>query len=170
MTLNPFRLIWRADPARISLPDHTPVELAPLRSALPRTAFSRLTADGCRGHIDRDTVVLRHYRSLYRNDMNPVLEANLRTDSTGTYLEGVYRMSQYGRVFMTGWFSFLLILLPFFVLAGLNEVLGGNMEGLLFMVAPPGMIAFGIWFLRWGQSGWDVDKQRIETFITTHLR
>ncbi len=170
MTLNPYRLIWRADPVRIALPSHNSAELSRLRSALPRTALSRLGTDGCRGYVGHDTVVLRHYRAFYRNDMSPVLDARLRAEPGGTFLEGVYRMSQYGRVFMTVWFTFLLILLPFFVIAGLSEVTTGRLEGLLFVMTPALMIAFGIGFLRWGQSDWDLDKRRIEAFVTTRLQ
>jgi hypothetical protein len=71
---------------------------------------------------------------------------------------------------MTTWFSFLLILLPFFLVSGLKAFSDtGEMENLGFLIVPPAMIAFGIAFLNFGQRSWQDDKARLEHFLATSL-
>ena len=169
VTLNPYPLIWRADPVRIAFPAPQRPDLAALRSAIPRFAWARPFGDGCRGRVGADTVVLWYQRPFRRKDMSPVLDARLTTIDGILCLNGIYRMSHYGRVFMTIWFSFLILLLPFFFLAGVSDLLAGNLAGLGFAVAPLMMLGFGLALLQWGQSGWAEDKRLIEAFVVARV-
>lgn len=164
--LNPYAMLWRADPRRIPLPAGTP-GLSTLRAAVPRFGWF---SEGCRGQIGDDRLRLRYQRPFYRNGMAPVLDARLVRDAQGAHLDGVYRMSMYGRLFMTVWFSFLLLLAPIFLMAGVAGLRdGGDPMSLVFPIAPLLMLGFGLAFLNYGQRGWDDEKRLIEQWILLHL-
>ncbi len=166
LRFNPYGMLWRADPVRLTLPQGT-AGLAPLRAAVPRFGWS---GEGCRGQVGEDRLRLRYQRPFYRNGMAPVLDARLVRDAQGAHLDGVYRMSTYARLFMTFWFSFLLLLTPMFLIAGVAGLRDGNDPmSLIFPIAPLLMLGFGLAFLNYGQRSWDDEKRLIEQWILQHL-
>jgi hypothetical protein len=170
-SVNPYRLIWRADPVRMPLPPGGEQDLAALRAALPNSGWLNSIREGFRGRVDGNCVVLQYYRPFRRSDLNPVLDARLTTDENGPCLVGVYRMSQYGRVFMSIWFTGLFALLPFFLIAGVAALWsGGEPARIGLLVVPLVMVVAGFLFLKLGQQQWDDDKRLIEQFIRSHLQ
>ena len=170
MVVNPFPLIWRADPFHLSLPSHDPDLLLPLKQAVPRFGLFSLSRQACVGRVTRDRLLLRHQRPFIHNDMAPVLDAAYLLNESGPRLIGVYRMSWYSRWFMTIWFGFLMILLPIFVIVGLiGLVTDGALSNLVFILSPLAMIAFGLALLQWGHRSWDEDKHVLESFVASRL-
>jgi hypothetical protein len=163
--LNPYTMIWRADPVRFPLPVTTKGRAA-LRDAVPRFTLLR---EGCCGAVGEDWVRLRYQRPLSRNGFAPMLDARLLQEQNAWYLSGVYRMTTYGRLFMTVWFSFLLLMLPFFLVTGAAGLAsGGEVANAGFLVVPLLMVAFGLAFLNFGQRGWNEEKRLIEQWIVQH--
>jgi hypothetical protein len=167
---NPFRRIWRADPIRIPLPAGFGASLAPFRGAVSRFGLLSLGSDSCVGSVTDTRVRLRHKRAFWHNDMAPVLDAVMTTDVHGRCLSGVYRSSWHTRILLTIWFGFLLLLLPFFILAGLTQAVPGSaFLNLVFAGAPLAMLLIGSGMLIWAQRCWDEDKRFLEAFVTAHL-
>jgi len=128
----------------------------------------------CVGQVTDERVRLRHKRAFFHNDLSPVLDAVVTTDSQGRCLRGVYRTTWYSRIFLTFWFGALLLFAPFFMYAGATTTVpGGMLMNVVFSLGPIGLILVGSAMLIWGQRSWDDDKRFIEAYIAgklTHSR
>ena len=168
MRINPFSVIWRADPVRIAMPADAEAALTRIRARLPgwRWFDIPLFTECCIGRVEGTRVRVEHRLRWRRNGFSPVLDAIQVADAAGPCLKGVYRGSWMARIWLSTWFGFLTaFLVVFYPTLLLSDDRRGGPNSLVGMFIPVGMFIFGLLILWIGQRTWPADKAYIERFL-----
>ena len=145
------RLASNVDPARF--------EISPSGHAGSRPIIGKLY----------DSTFRLQKRRYYRNSFAPFFFGRFVASNEGTLIEGEFRMHPFVKVFMTVWFSFLVVIFAILlisVFAGRTEFQSNRVVGLL---SPAGMAIFGVLLVKFGKWLGRNEETAILAFLKSTL-
>jgi hypothetical protein len=105
-------------------------------------------------------------RRGYRNSFAPFFFGRFVASDRGTLIEGEFRMHPWAKVFMTGWFSFLVV----FSVAFLISRRSGSQSSLIIDLGVPIMMAvFGVLLVKFGRWLGRGEERDIIEFLKSTL-
>ena len=144
MWINPFPVIWRAEPVRLDFHGDVGVQFERVRERLRGWRISDWFREGCRGRVGVDRLRLERYRPWRRRHHSPVLDISPAMDERGPCLVGVYRNAWQVRVFLSIWFAFVIAIIPLLFGAAVTSMWARDRTGaVMLMILPTAMFLFG---------------------------
>ena len=143
--------------------EHTAKRDIPIISDL---GFSRAVL----GRLSANRIRLRYRRPFVHNSFAPVFVGALQATSSGTRIEGQFRMHRFVRIFLGVWFGFVLIVGSVLFVASLATAFGltgRQTEGdwWIGFVVGPGLLVFGVVLVRFGKYLGETDRREILAFL-----
>jgi hypothetical protein len=143
------------------------------------TAFSLSGFAGGRpilGEVGFDSFRLRK-RISYRNDFARQFYGRLEPETGGTRIEGHFGIRLFPKIFMTIWFSGVISIGAIIFVETVRDLLRGGRpfdnHPWIGLLAPPGMLLFGIgllWFCLWlSRSGEEFILQHLKTTLSARV-
>jgi hypothetical protein len=128
-----------------------------LRNATQRSLFSAFFTERAVGPVSHERVRLQRVIPFVGNSYKPIFVGSFVERNGRTMLEGRFTLFRETKIFMTLWFTFLLLWTVFVTIAVAADV-GSRRErpemllvplvGVAFFIAGLGMLRFGWWISR----------------------
>ena len=143
-------LLYSSELLKVSTPLSLDAAQRKLNDALTRVGIPFVMSTRLVGYARDNRFKISLHRRFQAGSATSVLSGTLiRSFSDGqTILKGDFRLPTFIRGFMTFWFGFLAVWSAVGIPAGLISLLAGQWQGLLFVVVPILMFAFGIGFVK----------------------
>ncbi|MDX2411322.1 MAG: hypothetical protein QNK34_05130 [Woeseiaceae bacterium] len=162
---SPFKFVNRLldveIPIRITTPLSPDATERRLKDRITRIGIPLLMSKRLVGTVKEREVKVRLHRQFMSNSFGPVFAGSISAEDGQTVLRGVYRLHKYIHTFFKVWFGFIIIWSTVGIPAGLVQLLAGEPEGAIFVVAPIVMVGFGVAFVRLGEYFGNKDHKLI---------
>ena len=131
-----------------------------LRNATRRSLFSAFFTERAVGPVSHARVRLQRVIPFVGNSFKPIFVGSFVERDGRTMLEGRFTLFRWTKIFMTFWFTFLLLWTTFASIAAVEELgLRHRPEILLMPVAGIGFFFVGLGNLRFG---WWISRRDVE--------
>lgn len=137
-----------------------------LKDQCSRIAVPFLMSRRLIGQVANRTLHVGLHRPFVSNSFAPIFVGSIRRSNDQTCISGVFRLRGFVRIFMTIWFGFIIFWSAFGIPSGIIMLIGGKIEGAMFVVVPFAMFGFGVVFLKVGVKLGETNQHLIQDKIT----
>jgi hypothetical protein len=132
-----------------------------LRDRVTRFGVPLLMSKRLVGRVSVREIRVRLHHQFMNNSFGPVFDGAIAIEDGETVVRGVYRPHKYIQYFMKFWFGFIIVWSTMGIPAGIIQLITGQPEGAMFIVAPFMMFGGGVAFVKFGRYIGDGDHEQI---------